>query len=309
MDFFELESIMRDNDIHDKRIALKESREQAKDELYKSQIDDYYAKRYAMDRSTDIFYKFKKDVSEAFVTEALVCLVNSCIDSITLSEDYNKKLSRQLVSNFVHEEGAGKLLNKMKGTSYMMSEIAYICNESINAVMEKADPNDKDSLKIDNKTKDEFYKKLDKVDADHAIETIRERVKTSTEDFIDSNTKDKMKIKDTLEKTKKKVEKAKEDKKSEEVQECYVNTGKRQITDIRSSKIKNVYEAMVYALSEAALKNESAKKIFVENAGLNMDRITEHCEILYTFLTTLDSCKLINVDEQYIETMLKDMKK
>ena len=64
---------------------------------------------------------------------------------------------------------------------------------------------------------------------------------------------------------------------------------------------------MIHNMSKAALVNESANRVFVEDSKLNMDKIVEHCEVLYTFLTTLDSCKLINVDEQYIENMLKDM--
>ena len=62
---------------------------------------------------------------------------------------------------------------------------------------------------------------------------------------------------------------------------------------------------MIHNMSKAALVNESANRVFVEDSKLNMDKIVEHCEVLYTFLTTLDSCKLINVDEQYIENMLK----
>ena len=58
----------------------------------------------------------------------------------------------------------------------------------------------------------------------------------------------------------------------------------------------------------AALKNEDAKKVYVENAALNMDKIVEHCEVMYTFLTTLDTCKIIDVNESYIEQMLKDLR-
>jgi cobalamin biosynthesis protein CbiD len=210
-----------------------------------------------------------------------------------------------LVSNFVKEEGAHKLLTKFKGTSYLMSELAYICNKHTKAVLEKADPNDKDSLKINKKQKDDFYKDLDKASADKVVDSIRSRVMGSTQEFIDSNTKDKMKIKDILTNTKEKIENSKDKK----IQEGYSNLGKEKVSDIRSKKIQNVFEAMVYSMAKTSLKNEDAKKVFVENSALNMDKLIEHCEVMYTFLTTLDTCKIIDVNESYIEEMLKDLKK
>lgn len=39
-----------------------------------------------------------------------------------------------------------------------MSELAYICNKHTKAVLEKADPNDKDSLKINKNKKMIFIK-------------------------------------------------------------------------------------------------------------------------------------------------------
>lgn len=186
-----------------------------------------------------------------------------------------------------------------------MSELAYICNKHTKAVLEKADPNDKDSLKIDKKQKDDFYKDLDKASADKVVDSIRSRVMGSTQEFIDSNTKDKMKIKDILTNTKEKIENSKNKK----IQEGYSNLGKEKVSDIRSKKIQNVFEAMVYSMAKTSLKNEDAKKVFVENSALNMDKLVEHCEVMYTFLTTLDTCKIIDVNESYIEEMLKDLKK
>ena len=66
---------------------------------------------------------------------------------------------------------------------------------------------------------------------------------------------------------------------------------------------------MVYGMSRIALKNEDAQKVFVENAQLNMDKIVEHCEVMYTFLSVLDTCKIVDVNEAYIREMLDDMKK
>ena len=59
----------------------------------------------------------------------------------------------------------------------------------------------------------------------------------------------------------------------------------------------------------AKLEQAGFTKVFVENSSLNMDRITEHCEVLYTFVTALDALKIINVNEEYVLNMLNDLRK
>lgn len=305
MTYEEIELLRHSQAVTDKKNEMKQTRLETNMKLEESFKNDYYTRLYSEDTKYNDYEDFSKSVNEAFVTEALTCLVNSCLSEVTLKDEYNSRLSRQLVSNFVKEEGAHKLLTKFKGTSYLMSELAYICNKHTKAVLEKADPNDKDSLKINKKQKDDFYKDLDKASADKVVDIIRSRVMGSTQEFIDSNTKDKMKIKDILTNTKEKIENSKNKK----IQEGYSNLGKEKVSDIRSKKIQNVFEAMVYSMAKTSLKNEDAKKVFVENSALNMDKLIEHCEVMYTFLTTLDTCKIIDVNESYIEEMLKDLKK
>lgn len=308
MDFKEIKLLLQEDAVKNKKEELKKKKEKDKKDLEKESYNEYYKNLYAEDNSIRDFAKFKQDVSDAFVTEALVCLTNSCINEVTLKDEYNSKLSRQLVSNFVKEEGSANLIRKFRSTSYIMSEIAYVCNKHISAVLEKADPKDKDSLKINEKQKKDFYKDLDKTSADNVVDSIRSRVMSSTQEFIDSNTKDKMKIKNVLDSTKDKIEKSKDKKNAEKLQEAYTNLGKETVANIRATKIQNVFEAMVYSMAKTALKNEDAKKVYVENAALNMDKIVEHCEVMYTFLTTLDTCKIIDVNESYIEQMLKDLR-
>lgn len=309
MDIHKLQGILRDNAIHDKRIALAENKKMQTEHEYVARENDIYNKLYQAKITDNSYMQFKKDVMNGFVTEAILCLVNACIDNVILKENYNQALSRQLVSNLVKQEGASNLLNRFKRTSYLLSEMAYVCESTIKSVLEKADKNDKSTFKINPKDKEQFFEKLDKVDADAAIDDIRNRVQTATEEFIDTNFKSKMDIEKTMSDTKNKVEQAKEKRQSQNIQEAYVNMGKAKIAEIRSNKIQSVYEAMVYNLSRSAMKNEEASKVFVENASLNMDKITEHCEVMYTFLTVMDACKIMDINENYIAEMLEEMKK
>lgn len=266
------------------------------------------------------YIDFKKKVTDSFLVEGLTILVDNCVDPVLIKEEYNQKLVRQLVSAFVNENGSTNLLNKMKKTSYLMSEMAYIIETTIQSVLEKADKNNNETFKIEQKDKDEFYKKLGKVDVDKSIDKITSRVKEQVNDFVTDNMEEKAQLGAALSKTEKKVadtkeklkEKANDEKAKEQAQkieEGYIELGKRRAVDIRENRTKNVFEHMVYNLAKTSMLNESAGRVFIEDSRLNMDKIVEHCEVLCTFVTTLDSLKLINVDEAYIQNMLNDMKK
>ena len=265
------------------------------------------------------YIDFKKKVTDAFLVEGLTILVDNCVDPVLIKEEYNQKLVRQLVSAFVNENGSINLLNKMKKTSYLMSEMAYITECTIQSVLEKADKNNTETFKIEQKDKDEFYKKLSKVDVDESIDKITSRVKGQVNEFVTNNMEEKAQLGEALKKTEKKVadtkeklkEKANDEKakdQAQKIEEGYIELGKRRAVDIRENRTKNVFEHMVYNLAKTAMLNESAGQVFIKDSRLDMDKIVEHCEVLCTFITTLDSTKLINLDESYIDQMLKDMK-
>ena len=208
----------------------------------------------------------------------------------------------------------------MKKTSYLMSEMAYVTECTIQSVLEKADKNNTETFKIEQKDKDEFYKKLSKVDVDESIDKITSRVKGQVNEFVTNNMEEKAQLGEALKKTEKKVadtkeklkEKANDEKakdQAQKIEEGYIELGKRRAADIRENRTKNVFEHMVYNLAKTAMLNESAGQVFIKDSRLDMDKIVEHCEVLCTFITTLDSLKLINVNESYIDQMLKDMKK
>ena len=266
------------------------------------------------------YIDFKKKVTDAYVVEGLTVLVDNCLSPILIREDYHQKLVRQLVTNFVNEEGSAKLLNKFKSTSYVMSEMAYIIETTIQSILEKAKQDESKSFKLDKEDKEKFYTKLENIDVDDAVTKITDRVRTQQQEFVNNNMEEKAALSAALTKTQNKVEdnkaklaeKANSEKAKEsavKVEESYIAMGKRRATDIRNSRTKNIFECMVYNLSKAAMINESAGQAFIDNSRLNMDKIVEHCETLCTFITALDSLKIINVDEAYIEKMLADMKK
>ena len=306
------------------RKEAKQSYNQSKERLaYLSEAADRAAiwdKLNSRNRVDYSYIDYKKKLTDAYVTEGLVAIVDNCLNPVLVREQYHQKLVRQLVTNFVNEEGSMKLLKKFRGTSYIMSEMAYVIETTVESILERADKDNPESFKPDKKDKDKFYDKLSKIEVGDAVDKITDRVQDQTAEFMNTNMSEKAELAASLSKTQQKVENnkqkltdkvnsKKEQEKAAKIEEGYIALGKRRATDIRNSKTKNVLEQMVYTLSKAAIVNESAGKVFVDNSRLNMDKIVEHCETICTFVTALDSLRIINVDEAYIEKMLKDMKK
>lgn len=306
------------------RKEAKQSYNQSKERLaYLSEAADRAAiwnKLNSRNRVDYSYIDYKKKLTDAYVTEGLVAIVDNCLNPVLVREQYHQKLVRQLVTNFVNEEGSMKLLKKFRGTSYIMSEMAYVIETTVESILERADKDNPESFKPDKKDKDKFYDKLSKIEVGDAVDKITDRVQDQAAEFMNTNMSEKAELAASLSKTQQKVENnkqklaekvnsKKEQEKAAKIEEGYIALGKRRATDIRNSKTKNVLEQMVYTLSKAAIVNESAGKVFVDNSRLNMDKIVEHCETICTFVTALDSLKIINVNEAYIEKMLKDMKK
>ena len=284
-----------------------------------SEQDAFYSNYYmSVNRSVDRgYYNFKNEVKSTLLTEAISLLALASLSEPYKSSDYGKNLTRQLASTFVENTGADKLISEFKNKSYFLSELAYICGTQSKAILEKVQPGNKDSYKISSDQKNDFYKAIDKADASKITNSIKSRVMSGIEKFTYSNIKAKQAIKDIISGTKSKVDNIKDnDQKntavggldSNALKEAYLTSSQAHIKNMQASKTQNVFEAMVYNMSRAAIKNQALHETFLENSSLNMDKIMEHCEIMYNFLTTITTSKMVNCNEQYVQDILDDMK-
>lgn len=314
VDFVQM--MIRNNNLKQRKQEMNDNRRNlqiAQESAEQNRIRSNYYSKFSNSDNLD-YLDFKKNVKESLLVEALNILALASLNPAYRSEEYDRDLTRQLVSNFVHQEGADNLLNSFKHKSYFLSELAYVCNKHIDAITEKASSGSKDSFRITPKEKESFYGDLNKVNAEKVTNTIKNRVMDSIEDFTYSNIRAKEQIKSIINKTKDKVDgvNSPNSKLSSEnkdsITESYANLAKKDIADIKTNKIQNVFECMVYNMSRAALTNGDLNQVFVENAALNMDKVVEHCEVMYNFLTMIDTAKIKTIDEQYISDMLHDMK-
>lgn len=319
MDYEEIMLMKQNREAEQSKEAIRNHNARAKAFNEKAEYNNIWDKLSSLNTDDYDYGKFKKKVTDAYIVEGLTVLVDNCVNPILIRETYNQKLVRQLVTNFVKENDSQKILNDMRRKSYLLSEMAYIIDNQIKTVLEKADKNNSETFKIDNEDKEKFYDKLAKVDVDKSIDTITNRVREQTTDFVNSNMEEKAQLSASLSKTQKKVEDNKEKLKekanteknreeAEKIEESYISLGKRRAVDIRENRTKNIFEHMVHNLSKASIVNENANRAFTKDSKLDMDKIVEHCEVICTFVTALDSLKLINVNESYIKNMLNDMR-
>jgi hypothetical protein len=257
------------------------------------------------------YRQFSADTKKALLSECVYRLFNACLTK-TKETPQLEAVCRNMVNEFINENGCEDLLRHFRTASEMLSEMSLLVNRYHTIITEKADKDNEDSFKIDPETKDNFFEELDCVNADEVVYTVRNRVMDSMNEFIDKNTMDKMEITEVLKNTKEKIDMMKDTDSpsaaSEEVQESYTLNAKKKITNIRNNRPKGIFESMVTSLLKKTYTNEDYKQIYMEGTQVDMDKVVENCEIIYTFLEMLNTSKMVKVDEIYVESVLAEMK-
>lgn len=250
------------------------------------------------------YKKFILDTKKTLLSECIYSLMDR---SIGYQHDKVRAdvIKRNLVNNFIEEQGVDSLLSRFKTESFLLSEYARIVNKYTTIITEKCNKENTDTFVVDQEDKDNFFDEIDMEDADEVATAIRMRVSDSVDQFVDSNIKQKEELKEVLTKSKEKIEASK----NEEVRESFNILAKKKMTEIREKRRTNIFESMVISLAEASMKNEDLKAIYTKDGKLDMDSIVENCTIMYSFLETVNSAKMIKVDESYIKNVLRELKK
>lgn len=282
------------NDPYKKKVmAARESAEQRRLlQLQENTIDPYSiiqsAKKSKMQQ-----VKYRQDLKESLLYETLYTLVSGGIPQNVVSEDTPLMVS-QVVSAFIKEEGADRLINSFRTKTLFLSEV----NKQITDILsgESIPEDTSDDLKSS------FKKGLKGTELDDIIDTIRTRVANSLDEFITSNTKDKLKIKEILNQTQEKVNKAK----SEAMKEAAEMRAKRAIKDIKNSREQGLLEYMINKAGKAAFNEQNLRESYIDGSGnLIVDKLVENCVVAYTLLETLNTAKIKKIDENYISKFLE----
>ena len=233
-------------------------------------------------------------------------------DNIFKDNDSNlKELSRSLLVNYVNEETSLNILRKMNNGGILLTELAKNIERTVKDVKETIDPSDETTLAVDKSVMDNFYQTLDMTDFSDVVNLIQTRVAHAAEQFTDRNYNDKIDLQDAAEKVKDNIVNLKKgirqsDEDLEQMKED-ANIYYKKVNNRILNRSKTLYEQMVYTLAESVMRKEELKKEFISNNRLDMEKIEETVRCMYTFLEMMNTMKVHNITESYIEKVLNEL--
>lgn len=260
--------------------------------------------------SKRLYSEFISNSRDYFLTEAINMILQESLDENTSEE--NRNYGKALVEGFVKENGSIKLLSEFGRKSILLAGIADVVKESHQKVVHSCKEGDCKTFKITKTIEDDFFDKLIGLKDEKITEKINQRVCDSLEDFVQSNVNDKLDLEDLAERTTEKINsiKAKNPAEEKKIKESYTLQYKREAQKIkqRANRKVGVYEQIMDSMTRSIVGDNSIRESFVSESGqLDMSKISGKVNTLYTFLETLNTTKIANVNEAYIEKILKSM--
>lgn len=257
---------------------------------------------------------FISNSRDYLVAEAFNMILTESLDEDTSEED--RQYGKALIEGFVKEQNTVKLLSDMSRKSLFLAGIAEAVKETHEKIVHGCADGDKNNFRITKTVNDEFFQKLVGLKDNKITEKINERVCNAVEDYIQANVNDKLDLEELAEKTKERIEVAKSKGKTAEeqkkIEESVTLQYKKQVQEIknRSNHRKvGLYEQVMHYMTQGVVSDQNILESFTTSSGkLNMNKITGKVNVLYTFLEMLNTTKIVNVDEAFVESVLKDMK-
>lgn len=283
----------------EKKEKLAKNKEIKKKKEKEDSIEEYYS---ILDRHSNYnreYSQYLDNTKTVFLQECIVNIVKRALPKVTAEDKDN--FIYTLANKFVKEQGTTKLLSKWRHQNVLLSELAGLVEKNYNAVLEASDKNNKDSWYIDDEIKDSFIDGLNNTNTDEAILTIINRVRDAETDFINDNSARKMEIENIMRDTAEKVSTAKNDA----IKEEYEIIGKQKISNIRNLREKSIYQQVNESITKSAIIDPKLKNIYIEDGEINMDKIFEDANVLYTFLETLNTVEM--ADNEYIKAYINTL--
>ena len=254
--------------------------------------------------------EFIANARDYFLSESINMILQNSLDENTSAE--NREYGKALVEGFVKENGSLKLMSEFGRKSLMLAGITALVTESHQKVVHSCKEDSCSVLKINKTIQDDFFEKLIGLKDEKITEKINERVCNSLEDFVQANVNDKLDLEELAEKTKEKIEniKAKTADTRKKIEESYVEQYNREVQKIktRANRKVSVYEQIMDKMTRSIVSDESIRESFLLESGqLDTGKIKDKVTVMYTFLEMLNTAKIANVNESYIENILKSM--
>ena len=274
--------------------------------------------RYLTDKkNTENVMKAKKQYSEFisnsrdyFLSESINMILQQSLDENTTAE--NREYGKALVEGFVKDHGSIKLLSEFAKKTFLLASISQLVNEAHQKVLHSCKENDSKTFKITKTVDSEFFDRLIGLSDEKITSEINERVCDSLENYVQANVNDKLDLEELAEKTKEKIEniKAKNAEERDKIVKEYTTQYNKQVHSIKNRINRKVglFEQMMYTTTRNIVSDQTILESFTNESGkLDVNKIQGKVTVMYTFLEMLNTTKMANVNEPYIEKILRNM--
>lgn len=248
--------------------------------------------------------EFLSNTKNAFMSECLFKLFKD--SSVTPLSESDMIVARNLVNKFVIENGAGNLVSSFATKNLLLSEFSRLTTKYYNIVVEKCEditPGSVKDFSIGCDVTDEFLKELELVDTYDASKLIKQRVSDAISEFIDSNMEQKLEYEEIIKDAQDKIESAN----NESYVESYSNAAKRKINEMKMNREKNVFHCLVESLAKSILKDDELKARYMNEATIDMDKVVDSTQLIYTMIEMANTTNMIKIDESYLNSYIKSL--
>lgn len=298
-------------DTYNRQIDEAVNTSQRDEDIARSQqikeAENYYSIRERQHNTMNRFNTFSESLTHALLGECVYHVFAKSIRQELLEQENITGMMRAMVGDFIKEDSSD-IMYAMRTKTATLSEMYNLIQNTKKKILEGSmfDKNDPTTYRIDQEVKDEFFERLDYMDTESICSAIRDRVAGAVDEFMESNKKDHDRIIGAIELTKEKLEEKKDE--PEEIKESYQQISKQYIGKVRNRK-KGVFESMVMAMSESVMKDDQLREEFAEGAKLNIPKIIDRIETMYTFIECVNTMQLYPVDEAYMQNIIEGLRK
>lgn len=302
-----MESKILEQEEEEKNRIKEELDEKEKQDACNNHFYNILNSRNKQKAANESYLKFKDNVYNFLLEEYLFTILDKSVIKTAVSENL-ENFCRGIVHNYVLENGYDNILQKFNiQNTLVLSEAETLIDKYSNRILSEADKNDCETHKIDEDDVKEYYKDIDNESMENISDMIRSRVSQATEEFINRNIVDDMNTEDILKDTKEKIDNIRgmNDNEEQELKEYYNIQLKKRLNRV-VNRNRNIYEQIVYNISESTYKNEALLEQYTDSTGkLNMDKITARSTCIYTFLEMLNTLKIEEFNRDNILDFIK----
>lgn len=246
---------------------------------------------------------FYKSVKETFLGECLNKIYTGSLHRIMMENEMPID-PKQVIALYIQEKGVESILSDMRYKSVLLSELSQLTEKYSTIVMEECkDKTDCATFKVPEEVKDQFYDDLDMEDVDDVVFQISDRVNGAIDEFINTNTLNKLNIKEILQSSQEKLQTTKNDIQKESVERI----AGRAIHDIKNNGRVGIFSAMVEATAKKIMNTPTLRESFMEGTKLDMEGIVNRCKMSYTLMEMANTIKLESFSEEYLLDAIKSI--